>query len=88
MDWNGGNFCPVWNGVDSKIGFGLTGMYWTGGNCFCSDWNVLDWRKLLLFWLEYIGMTEAGTNLSRLDEKKLGLTGMDWNEESYGLGLI
>jgi hypothetical protein len=83
----GSCLCPGCNGLEWRKF--LSCLEWSGlKDWFWPDWNVLDWRKLLLFWLEYIGMTEAGTNLSRLDEKKLGLTGMDWNEESYGLGLI
>jgi hypothetical protein len=47
---------PYWNGL-------------SGRSPFWPDWNGVEWRKLLLARLEWLGMEEVG----------FGLSGMAWN---------
>jgi hypothetical protein len=54
-------------GFIGKIGH--TGMAWYRGGWFWPDWNGLEWRKLVLASLKWLGMKEDG----------FGLTGMAWN---------
>ncbi len=44
----------------------LTGMVWNGESRFWPDWNCLEWRKLVLSWLDKLGMEEVGFGLSRM----------------------
>jgi hypothetical protein len=55
-----------------EVGFSLTVMAWNGGSRFCSDWNGLEWRKLVLAGLKCLGMAKVGFGL-KTGMTKVGL---------------
>jgi hypothetical protein len=78
-----------------KVSFGQSIMAWNGGSQFWPNCNSLEWRKLVLTWLEWLGTRNLGlaqqkwhrwekvnfdlTGRLRMEEVSFDLPGMSCN---------
>jgi hypothetical protein len=49
-----------------EVRFGLTRIAWNGRSQFWSDWDSLEWTKLVLAGLEWLGLEKVSFNPTQM----------------------
>jgi hypothetical protein len=62
-----------------EFGFGLTEMAGNEGNQFWPEWNGLEWRKLVVARLEWLGIEEVSFGLTEMPGNEGSRFWPEWN---------